>query len=115
MVVTHGARVCAPPCVQFMNFLYLPHPLEYGSNLNRIVFYPWNQAWNEVSHLFERMFSLDVEIYRRQRERERGGERESRKKKKKKKRKKTADLGYYHRNRIFRAGRKCSRNVGNSS
>lgn len=63
--------MCAPPCVQFMNFLYLPHPFEYGSNLNRIVFYPWNQAWNEVSHLFERMFSLDVEIYRRQRERER--------------------------------------------
>ena len=86
MVVTHGASVCAPPCVQFMNFLYLPHPFEYGSNLNRIVFYPWNQAWNEVSHLFERMFSLHVEIYRRQRERERGGERENQERRKRKRR-----------------------------
>lgn len=70
--------MCAPPCVQFMNFLYLPHlgdTFEYGSNLNRIVFYPWNQAWNEVSHLFERTFSLDVEIYRRQRKKERKKER----------------------------------------
>lgn len=86
MVVTHGARVCAPPCVQFMNFLYLPHPFEYGSNLNRIVFYPWNQAWNEVSHLFERMFSLDVEIYRRQRGREREGERGNQERRKRKRR-----------------------------
>lgn len=89
MVVTHGARVCAPPCVQFMNFLYLPHPFEYGSNLNRIVFYPWNQAWNEVSHFFERMFSLDVEIYRRQRERE---NQERRKRKRRGRRQRISDI-----------------------